>query len=300
VSPSLKEKTQWNYVREWLKGSTAYIYYCIGNQISAVFLIMLFVLGSQAARGDFEVASTIATIIAYSTVLSFALYPILLAKESQKDISSSLNLVLMFAISLTAITMAIPDSILTVLKASYAEATPVLFILAIDSLIWTIYSFYTYALFGVEKLDEKATVPIRQLVKSNIFKVFTLSYLYSAIILPATYYVLTNFKSANPVQPAVYVATITMMGHLVMLIVLFVLVRRTIKVIVPWISIGKYVFAGAIMGFVLYLIPHPTRLALVLVTCFMGGIIYLALLTVIDKETRTLFKSILQEVKILI
>jgi hypothetical protein len=69
---------------------------------------------------------------------------------------------------------------------------------------------------------------------------------------------------------------------------------------VPWISIGKYVFAGAIMGLTLYLTPHPTRFALVLATCVLGGIIYLALLTVIDKEARTLIKSILREVKRLI
>jgi hypothetical protein len=297
VSPSLKEKTQWNYVREWLKGSTAYIYNVVGSEIAAVILIMLFVLGSQTARGDYEVASTIATIITYSTFLSFALYPRLVANESQKDASTSLNLVLMFAIPLAAGAMAIPDSLLTVLKASYAEAAPVLFILAIDALIWTIYVFYQYVLFGVEKLDEKATISMGQLVRSDTFKAFTLPYIQSAITLPLAYYVLANFKSPQPFQPALYVAIIMMMTHLVLFIILYLLVRRNIKVIVPWASIGKYVFAGAVMGFVLYLTPHPTRIALVLAVCVIGGILYLALLTAIDKETRKLVKSILQEIK---
>jgi O-antigen/teichoic acid export membrane protein len=297
VSPSLKEKTQWNYVREWLKGSIAYIYYSVGSQIGAVILIMLFVLGGQTARGDFEVASTMATIITYSSFLSFALYPRLLASERQEDVSTSLNLVLMFAIPLAAGAMAIPDSLLIVLKASYAEAAPVLFVLAVDALIWTIYGFYTSVLFGVEKLDEKATIPIRQLVKSDIFKVFTLSYVYSAITLASAYYVLTNFRSAQPVQAALYVAAIVMTTHLALFTVLYALVRRAIKVIVPWASIGRYVFAAVIMGSILYLIPHPTRLASVLGIGVIGGILYLAIISAIDKKARTLLQSILQEIK---
>ena len=297
VSPSLKQKTQWNYVREWLKGSITNIYYLIGNQIAAVIFIMLFVFGSHTARADYLAAATIANIIGYSSFLSFALYPRLLANKSLEDVTTSLKLVLMFAIPMAAGVMAIPDSFLTILKEQYAEAAPLLLILAIDALVLTISGFYQYVLFGVEKLDEKATIPIRQLVKSDIFKVFTLSYIHSAITLPLAYYVLTNFASGQTVQAAMYVAAITMTTRLAMFIVLYILVRRTLKVIVPWTSIGKYVFAGAIMGSALYLIPHPTRIALILVTAVAGGILYLALLLAIDKEARTLIKSILQEIR---
>ena len=297
VSPSLKQKTQWNYVREWLKGSITNIYYLIGNQIAAVIFIMLFVFGSHTARADYLAAATIANIIGYSSFLSFALYPRLLANKSLEDVTTSLKLVLMFAIPMAAGVMAIPDSFLTILKEQYAEAAPLLLILAIDALVSTISGFYQYVLFGVEKLDEKATIPIRQLVKSDIFKVFTLSYIHSAITLPLAYYVLTNFASGQTVQAAMYVAAITMTTRLAMFIVLYILVRRTLKVIVPWTSIGKYVFAGAIMGSALYLIPHPTRIALILVTAVAGGILYLALLLAIDKEARTLIKSILQEIR---
>jgi hypothetical protein len=172
-----------------------------------------------------------------------------------------------------------------------------LFILAIDGLILTISAFYQYVLFGVEKFDEKATILIRQLMKSDIFKVFTLPYIRSAFMLPLTYYVLRNFALGQTVQAGVYVAAITMITHLAMFIVVYILVRRAIKVTVPWTSIGKYVFAGAIMGSVLYLIPHPTRLALVLATCVVGGILYLAVVSAIDKDARTLIRLILQEIR---
>lgn len=297
VSPFLKQKIQWNYVREWLKGSIAYIYYFVGNQMAAVIFIILFVFGGQAARGDFGAASTIAAIVTYSLFLSFALYPRLLANESLDDVTTSLKLVMMFTIPLAAAAMAIPDSLLIILKASYAEAAPVLFILTIDALVSNISGFYQNVLFGVEKLDEKATIPIRQLIKSDIFKVFTLPYIQSAIALPLAYYVLTNFALGQAVQAAVYVAAIILITHVAMFVILYKLVRRAIKVIVPWTSIGKYVLAGAIMGSALYLIPHPTRIILILVMAVVGGILYLALLATIDKEARTLIKSIMQEIK---
>jgi O-antigen/teichoic acid export membrane protein len=299
ASPSLKEKTQWNYVREWLKGSVAYIYYVVGGQIGQVIFIFLFVLGGQTARGDFAAAVTIASIISYSSFLSFALYPRLLTNQRSEDMSTSLKLVLMFAIPLTAGAMAIPDSLLIMLKESYAQASPVLFILAIDYLVATIFAFYQYVLFGIEKLDEKAKIPIRQLLKSDTFKVFTLSYIQSAITLPLAYYVLTTFisnKSTQYVHAAEYVAVILVTTQLAMFIVLYLLVQRSVKVIVPWKNIGKYVLAGAIMGSVLYLIPHQTRIATILAVAIIGGILYLAVLSAIDKEARTLIKSILHEI----
>jgi hypothetical protein len=284
-------------VREWLKGSIANIYNLIGTQIASVILIMLFVLGGQAARGDYEAAATIATIVTYSSYLSFALYPRLLANKSREDVTTSLKLVAMFTIPLAAGAMAIPDSLLIILRQSYAEAAPMLFILAIDGFVLTISGFYQYVLFGVEKFDEKAKIPIKQLMKSDIFKVFTLPYIQSAITLPLTYYILTKFALGQTVQAGVYVAAITMAAHLAIFIVVYTLVRRAIKVTVPWTNIGKYVFAGAIMGSILFLIPHPTRLALVLATCIIGGILYLAVVSAIDKDARKLIRLILQEIR---
>jgi hypothetical protein len=172
-----------------------------------------------------------------------------------------------------------------------------LFILAIDALITTIFGFYQYVLFGIEKLDQKGTIPMRQLVKSDTFKAFTLTYVQSAIMLPLSYYVLKNFALGQTVRAGVYIAAITMTTHLAMFIILYIIVRRAIRVTVPWTSVGKYIFAGTIMGLILYVIPHPTRLALILATGVVGGILYLALLSIIDKDARRLIKSILQEIR---
>ena len=61
------------------------------------------------------------------------------------------------------------------LKESYVEAVLLPFIMAIDAFVQTVFGFYQYVLFGIENLDEKATMPIRQLAKRDTFKFFTLS-----------------------------------------------------------------------------------------------------------------------------
>ena len=296
VSGELKQKIQWEYVKEWLKGSVANIYNMVGSRIGAFIFILLFVYGGKAARGNYATAAIIANIIAYSFFLSFALYPKLLAKKSLEDITTSLKMVLMFAIPMTAGVMAMPDSYLTILDVAFRGAAPVLFLLAIDAFIVTMSQFFTSVLFGVEKIDEKAKIPLKQLSRSNIFKVFTLPYIYSAITLPTAFYVLTNFMF-NPVEAALYVTIISMVARFALFLVLYTIVRKSIKIDIPWKNIAKYVFASAVMATVLLIIPHPTRIYLTLIATAIGGIIYLALLMVIDKEARLLVHSIWQEIK---
>ena len=296
VYEELKQKIRWKYAKEWLKGSVASIYNIIGNRIAAFIFILLFQYGGKAARGNYGTAAIIANIIAYSFFLSYALYPRLLAEKSLEDITTSLKMVLMFAIPMTAGVMAMPDSYLTILDIAFREAAPVLFLLAIDAFIVTISQFFTFVLFGVEKMDEKAKIPLKQLPRSNIFKVFTLPYVHSAITLPTAFYVLTNF-ALNSVEAAVYVTIINMTARFAMVLVLYAIVHKSIKIAIPWKNIVKYVFASAVMAAFLFLIQHPTRILLTLIVTAIGGIIYLALLMAIDEEARSLVRSVWQEIK---
>jgi hypothetical protein len=206
-------------------------------------------------------------------------------------------MVLMFAIPMAAGAMAISESFLVILDAPYGEAAPILFLLAFDSLVLTISQFYTSVFLGVERLDKEAKIPLRRLVRSHIFTVFTLPYIHAAITLPTTYYVLTTFAAGQPVQAAVYVTAINMTARIAMFLVLYAIMQRSVKVIVPWKSVGKYVFASVVMAATLYLLPHPTRIVVTLAAAALGAVVYMALLLVIDKEVRMLAVSIVQEIK---
>jgi len=296
LAGDLKGKVQWVYVKEWLKGSTLNVYQSVGNQVAAIIFIMLFSIGSPAARGNYQAAATIANIVAYSSFLSFALYPKLLADRNMSDVTSSLKLVLMFAIPMAAGAIAIPDSYLIILDEKYSSAAIVLTLLALDALVLTISQFYTYVLLGVERMDEESKISFKQLIRSDIFKVFTLPYIHALITLPLTVYFLTNFALSDPVLSAAYVTAINMMARISMFLILYVILRRKTNVGIPWTSIGKYVLASAVMASLLYFLPHPTRILLTLVVTTAGALLYLVLLVVIDREARELIATILREI----
>ena len=292
----LRQQIRWEYVKEWVKGSIANIYNIVGNQIAAFVFIMLFTYGGSEGRSNYGAAGQIASVITYSSFLAFALHPKLLAEKNTEDITTSLKMVLMFAIPMTAGAMMLSDSYVIIINVIYKDAWPVLVVLAINALVATLSGLFSSVLYGVERVDEKAKISFRELVKSRLFVVFSLPYFHSAITLPTAFYILANHVQ-NPLQAALYVSIINSSVSFAMFLILYVIVRKMVTMNIPWRNIMKYVFASAIMTIFLSVIQHPTRIYLTLIVTAVGGIIYLTLLMVIDKETRALVNSVWKEIK---
>lgn len=292
-----KQKVKFNYMREWLKGSTFNLYNLLGDRIAATIFLMMSHYGGQTAQGYYTASTLVATVVTYSSTLAFALYPKLLAESNLEDATTSLKMVLMFAVPMTAGVIGLADSYLIIQDVSYVVAEPVIITLAVDALILTLSSIYYYVLLGVEKVDEKAEIPFRQVAKSRLFIVFSLPYAHSAITLPTTFYVINNLARNDPLFITTSAVLINTIAHLAMFIVLYLIVRKATKVIVPYKNIAKYIFASAVMAVFLRFIPHPTTIMLTLVVTAMGGIIYILILLAIDREARTLAFTILRELE---
>jgi hypothetical protein len=292
-----KQRVNFNYIREWLKGSTFNLYNILGDRIAATIFLMMSHYGGQTAQGYYTASMFVATVVTYSSTLAFALYPKLLAESNLEDATTSLKMVLMFAVPMTAGVIGLADSYLIIQDVSYVVAEPVIITLAVDALILTLSSIYYYVLLGIEKVDEKAEIPFRQVAKSKLFIVFSLPYAHSAITLPTTFYVINNFAQNDPLFITTFTVLINTIAHLAMFIVLYLIVRKTTNVIVPYKNIAKYIFASAFMAVILRLIPHPTTIMLTLIVTAIGGIIYILILLAIDRETRTLAFTILRELE---
>jgi hypothetical protein len=293
----LRQRIRWNYLKEWLKGSTANFYNAVGSQLAAFVFILLFLYGGQAARGEYQAAATFANIVGYSSFLAFALYPKLLAKNSLEDVALSFKTVLMFAIPMAAIVMTMSKSFLTILNVFYSAASPILILLTIDAVVLLISQFYSSLLLGIERLDEEAEISLNKLVRSKMFKVFTLPYIQAAIVLPTAYYVLTQLATGESVQAVLYVTAINICAHIATFLGLYVIMRKSVRIAVPWRSIGKYLFASAAAVTVLYLLPHPTTILVTLGKAAAGMVTYAALLLAIDAEARELISLVWHEIK---
>jgi hypothetical protein len=297
LADEFKQKTNWNYLREWLKGSTAIAYNAIGGQLVSFVLILLFIYGGSNTRAYYQAALTFTNIIGFSASLAFALYPKLLAKTCQDEqVGDSFKTVLMFAIPLSAIVIVMSTSFLTVLNVSYSIAWPVLIALTINTLVSLIYSFYTSCLMAAEAFDAEGKISLRKLVRSKIFTVFSVPYIQAAIALPLAYYVLTQLSVAGSTQAVVYVIAVLIAANLSTFAGLYWFMRRSIRIPVAWKSIVKYIFASIFMGAVLFLLPTTTTLISTLAKAAAGFALYVALLLAIDKQARDLLRLIWEEI----
>jgi len=294
-----KEKLDWGYLKEWLKGSTAMAYNAIGGQLMAFVFIMLFVFGGAETRAYYQAAFTFTTIIGYAGSLAYALYPKLLSNScSDEQVGLSFRTVLMLAIPFATITIVMSTAFLTILNVNYAVAWPVLIILTIDTLVTLMYSFYTSCIMGKEAFDAEGKISIRKLFRSKIFKVFTIPYIQAAIALPLVYFALTRLPVAGSVQAVVYVVAILIGVHISTFLGLYAFMHREVCLPVAWKSIFKYVLASFIMGSIMFFVLPPTTTLLPTTAKAIAGFaIYVGLLLAIDAQARKLIRLIGEEIK---
>ncbi|MGA3289618.1 MAG: oligosaccharide flippase family protein [Candidatus Bathyarchaeia archaeon] len=297
LAGEFEQKINWSYLKEWLKGSMAMVYYAIGGQLTSFVLILLFLYGGSNTRAYYTAAFTFTNIIGYSASLALALYPKLLAKTCQDEqVGVSFRTVLMLAIPLSTITMVMSVSLLTVLNISYGVAWPVLIVLTINALVNVVYNFYISVIMGVEAFDAEGKISLRKFVRSKIFKVFSTEYIQGAIAIPLVYYVLTQLPVAGTPQAAVDAIAILIGANLSTFIGLYLSMRRSIRLPVAWGSIAKYVVAAAFMGVLLFLLPATSTLTSTLAKALAGFAIYVAVLLAIDKQARDLVRLISEEI----
>jgi hypothetical protein len=300
LMPELREQIRWSYVKEWLKGSLLLVYSVIGGQISAYIFIMLFYYGGFQSMEIYYLAFQIAGVITHASALSFALYPMLLTEKRSQHVTDSLKIVLMFAVPMTLGAIVLSSSYLAILRpetiAQFPDASWVLIVLALDSFVVVVSGVYASILTGVENVDQQK-LSLKSMVKSKLFLYFTLFYIHSIITLPAAFVILTTFAYQQPVLAAVSVVSLNAIARFAMFIILIFIVRRMIKITVPWKSIAKYTFASAIMATVLFLLPYSERLSTTLLWTAIGGGVYLGVLLLIDKESRLLPKQVFGEIR---
>ena len=309
LADHFKEPIHWGYVKEWLKGSVINIYNVIGTQLAAYVLILLYALGGLGSRGRFGAAVQITNVISYASFLAFALYPKLLADRKSEDVTTSLKIVLMFSIPMTAIAMALAPLYITILRPDFPDAAILVVVLAADTLISVVSGIYGAALFGMENVDQEK-ISFKKLLRSKIFVAFSLPYIQAAFTIPIAYYALTTFAYNLPYEASLSITVINTAAHFAMFIAVYALVRKMIKIEIPWRNISKYAFAAIITGIILLLAPHFTSALLavditekviaILETLVLTGVgagIYLAILVAIDKEARLLPKNILKEIR---
>lgn len=291
----LNEKVRWNYVKEWLKASPANLYSIIGQRLTAFALILLFIYGGELARAYYGAALTIANIVGYSSFLSFALYPRLLSEAKADDVTQSLKMILMFALPMSVGAIVLSDSYLIVLKPDYQAAKFVLILLSLNAVLLSLSQMFLAVVRGTERLDVKARIPLKELIKSRLFLAFSLPYLQAVFVIPSAYFVL-NFVIKDEIEAASLLALINLITNIVMIFLKYYIAKRCLDFKIPWSKIIKYLGASAVMASILISFPTPTRFSSTLFITAIGGGVYFLFLSLIDRETRDTVRLALNEI----
>jgi hypothetical protein len=300
LKDDLRQRIQWPYLREWLRSSPVLIYNIVGSQLNSLVLYLLVYFAGQSALGNYQAAVTFSTVIGYAFSLAFALYPKMLAQECPADVATSFKTMIMLALPMATVAIIMSGSLLTILNVSYAPAASVLMLLAVDSMVVLISQFYTQCLLGLESFDVEGKIPLNQLVRSKIFKVFTLPYIQAAITLPLLHVVLTKVVFNNPVEAASYMVAINIIIHAAVFLGVYVFMRKTIGLPSVWKSLGKYVLGAIAAAGVLLILPQTTTLLATLGKALVGAGVYGALLYLIDSDARKLVRQIWDEIRVTI
>jgi hypothetical protein len=260
--------------------------------------ILLFQIAGQSASGILQAAVVFSSVVGYSFSLAFALYPKMLAEDCPNDVTSSFKAMIMLALPMATIAAVMARSLLTILNESYAYAYPVLMLLAVDALIALISQFYLFCLMGVEKFDMEGKISIRELVRSKIFKVFTLPYIQAAISIPLVYYILTQVGFGGDTLKAVlYVVAVGILVHIVVFVGIYWRMRSEVRIFVAWKSVAKYVLCSLATAAVLLVLPTTTTLTMTFGKLLVGAATYFGLLLAIDKDARKLARQIWAEIR---
>jgi len=298
LKDELRQSIKREYLKEWLRGgSAAHLYNAAGAQLVSLVFYMLVFFSGQGALGYYQAAVTFSTVIGFAFSLAFALYPKMLAQECPADVADSFKTMIMLALPIASITFTMPSSLLTILKVDYAVAYPILMLLTADALIMLVYQFYTQCLMAADTIDIGGKIPLKQLVKSKIFRVFTVPYIQAAVALPSLYFVLTRVVSADPVLSAVYLVAINIIIHAGAFVGLYVSMRKLVSMPFAWTSTAKYAIGAVAAGLVLLVLPQTSTLLATFGKVLIGMAVYAALVYAIDGDARKIVAQIGAEIR---
>ena len=280
------------YVINWFYYGMISIYYKIGIEIYMLIYILLFIYGGNVARAYIGICETIANIISYSASIAAPIYARTLREESKSEITEAFDLVFMFAIPLLAGSIFLSKSLLIVMKAQYIMLSPILIVISISSLFKAFSLVFTRIISGLERVDLHENITLRQLVQSKIFMSYSRPYILATLLIPLSYYMLTNFGE-NPFSKALLFAFLILFARFISMFLNFLILRSSFKFKILTKRVYKYLVAVACMLVFLMIIPSPRRLLWLGITVVSGATVYFAVLASIDEKTRMYIRRLM-------
>jgi len=256
--------------------------------------------GSAEPLGYATAAYLLGSITTMSGTLATGLYPRMLQSPSPRDVEESLKMVFMIAIpSATGITL-LSAPLLNILRPDYVQAAVVLPILQLQAIVSIMLSVMDSVIAGEERVDYDEKAGFRRLVRSRLFLIPSLNYLYAAAYLPTLTLSIILLRPAGPIT-VLWIWILTgFTASLGFLLYKVKIARSRVPFKFPTKSFARYIMATIPMTALLYVLK-PSSLPLILIEALtltippilISATAYFAFLYLLDGDFRKLISQAL-------
>jgi len=309
IREKLKTNFQITYLKKWIKLFWIPLYPSVYNILAESTILIYTVLTGSIIGVAYWVASIVlVSVIAPAGLISRAVYPKLLNENTKDFFRDNLTYLFYFGILFTSIVITFAKPGLFILNPFYEKATLVVIILAIDGFLTILVNMFQLSLIGIEKIDTFSHSTYKDYIKSKLFYVYTLRLIQVIIYVIIFVIMLQIFTSSvsSEIDLLIYWAIILVVTEIPLTIILGVMIKRNFPDPFDYVRIMKFLIISIVVFTFTYYITEiylnytdnlyhfiPNLFLLVV----FGVGIHLLITCAIDSKIRTLFKSIIYEIK---
>ena len=304
----LRKKFRFQILRRWMKLSWIPLYGYIPNYVRMIDVVLYSTItGSVLGVAFYYAALTVAALVHHSGAMSEALYPKLIADGKFEGIKKNLTHVLYFAIPLLGISILFSKPALFALNPAYQDAWLIVIILSFMIFFRVLKTFIARVLFGIEQIDAEQNPKKSKLIKSQLFRIPTIVSIFHITYIVGFVIFLFIFKNQmEDLELVMWWAILGLCFELSLTILLWIYSTKFVKISFPVKNTLKFIFVTLIFALVFIftsdsIIKYEQSiykfLPLVILQLAICIVIYLGITYSIDKETRSLFKSMIKEIK---
>jgi len=303
-----KLKNQFSFVtlKNWFKISWVVIYSNLTSYVWKIDAVLFIVItNSVIGLAYYHASLIIANIITNSGAISQGLYPKLLSNGSYDYVKENFTRTMYFAIPLLAITIIFSKPVLFALNPLYQDAGIIVILLALRLFFHMPNAIFVVFLKGIEKVDVNENPKFKNLIKSYLFSISTVSLIQSIIYLSVMVIGLLILTMGSDKEFVIWWAFSALISEIPFTFYWWFKTQKHIKFPFPAIEITKYCLASVAFVIVYFLTSEFIIKYQISIYDFLPGLIiqfmicaatYIAITYLIDKKSRNLIKAIMNEI----
>ncbi|RZD44396.1 MAG: hypothetical protein CXT78_06665 [Thaumarchaeota archaeon] len=309
IRKKLKNSFKFFFLKKWLKLFWIPLYPSTYTILAESTILIFTVMTGSIIGVAYWIASIVlASVISPAGLISRAVYPKLLDDNSKDFFRDNVTYLFYFTILFTSIVITFAKPGLFVLNPFYEKAVLVVVIIAVESFLTVLINMFQLSLIGIEKIDIISHATFKDYVKSKLFYVYTLRLIQVIVYIIIFVIMLQIFTSSasSDITLLIYWATIAMVTQIPLTIILGIMIKHNFPDPFDYIRITKFFIISVLVFAVAYYMTenylnytndlYHFLPSLILLVVFAVGL-YLISTYIVDSKIRTLFNSIIYEIK---